>query len=348
MHTARRRPHRRGAGDGRASMQLTESHVLARIDPSERQEPDHEPIEQNSSRRRNWSNGAANGAARPSADSGDSSVTSQWCVLPVPTGTLDNYVPSRWFGKAGLDLNEPQQLARLERWRRDEVTRSCTAFCATTRRSTARLTARATSGSTCLHNGWYPTPDAEIYASMINEARPGPNRRDRLRIQHADRPASAAVSAGHDAQLTVIDPAPRTDVEQVADKVIYQRVEDARLDDIGLTNRSILFIDSSHVTRPRGDVPYLYCEVLPQLPAGTIVHVHDIFIPYDYPDQLRPAVLDRAVRAARAVGRQQAISSAAGDAVPVAVPRRGDAGDVWAAGGRDDLFYGASFWFQVR
>src|SRR4029078_2385906 len=86
-----------------------------------------------------------------------------------------------------------------------------------------------------------------------------------------------------EASLTVIDPAPRTQVEQDADQVIYQRVEDSKLDHLPLTGRSLLFIDSSHITRPRGDVPYLYNEVLPKLPGGTVVHFHDIFIPYDYP-----------------------------------------------------------------
>ena len=94
---------------------------------------------------------------------------------------------------------------------------------------------------------------------------------------------SALQYAKLDSSLTVIDPSPRTDVEETADRVIYERVEDTKLDQFALTNRSLLFIDSSHITRLRGDVPYLYCEVLPQLPAGTVVHFHDIFIPYDYP-----------------------------------------------------------------
>ncbi len=45
----------------------------------------------------------------------------------------------------------------------------------------------------------------------------------------------------------------------------------------------ILFIDSSHVIRPRGDVVFEYLEILPALDVGVIVHIHDIFLPRDYP-----------------------------------------------------------------
>ena len=45
----------------------------------------------------------------------------------------------------------------------------------------------------------------------------------------------------------------------------------------------ILFIGSSHVIRPQGDVLFEYLELLPTLKRGVIVHVHDIFSPRDYP-----------------------------------------------------------------
>ena len=45
----------------------------------------------------------------------------------------------------------------------------------------------------------------------------------------------------------------------------------------------ILFIDSSHVIRPQGDVLREYLEILPRLAKGVWVHVHDICTPRDYP-----------------------------------------------------------------
>jgi predicted O-methyltransferase YrrM len=47
----------------------------------------------------------------------------------------------------------------------------------------------------------------------------------------------------------------------------------------------ILFIDSSHVVKVGSDVLYLYLEVIPRLKPGVVVHVHDIFLPYDYPNE---------------------------------------------------------------
>lgn len=47
----------------------------------------------------------------------------------------------------------------------------------------------------------------------------------------------------------------------------------------------ILFIDSSHVIRPYGDVLYEFAEIVPALPPGVWVHVHDIFTPRDYPEK---------------------------------------------------------------
>jgi hypothetical protein len=50
-----------------------------------------------------------------------------------------------------------------------------------------------------------------------------------------------------------------------------------------LDANDVLFIDSSHVIRPRGDVVFEYLELLPTLKPGVLVHIHDIFTPRDYP-----------------------------------------------------------------
>ena len=45
----------------------------------------------------------------------------------------------------------------------------------------------------------------------------------------------------------------------------------------------MLFIDSSHIAMPGSDVDYLFGRVLPALPAGVLIHLHDILLPDDYP-----------------------------------------------------------------
>lgn len=44
----------------------------------------------------------------------------------------------------------------------------------------------------------------------------------------------------------------------------------------------VLFIDSSHVCRPGGDVNQLFFSILPALASGVHVHVHDVFHPFEY------------------------------------------------------------------
>lgn len=64
----------------------------------------------------------------------------------------------------------------------------------------------------------------------------------------------------------------RTPVEQL-DKAMFDELE----------SNDLLFIDSSHMIRPQGDVLHEYLELLPRLNSGVLVHVHDIFTPRDYP-----------------------------------------------------------------
>lgn len=88
-------------------------------------------------------------------------------------------------------------------------------------------------------------------------------------------------------RITSIDPEPRVDIRQVADIVRTQRVEELDVQTIvdELEAGDILFIDSSHTIISGGDVPFLFLEVVPKLRPGVLIHVHDIFIPYDYPEE---------------------------------------------------------------
>jgi hypothetical protein len=68
-------------------------------------------------------------------------------------------------------------------------------------------------------------------------------------------------------------------------EVVRQRVEEVDMSLFQKLNADdILFIDSSHVIRPQSDVLIECLEILPILNAGVLVHIHDIFTPYDYLD----------------------------------------------------------------
>lgn len=52
-----------------------------------------------------------------------------------------------------------------------------------------------------------------------------------------------------------------------------------------LGENDFLFIDSSHTIRPQGPVLHEFLNILPRLAAGVNVHVHDIYTPFDYPNE---------------------------------------------------------------
>jgi hypothetical protein len=51
----------------------------------------------------------------------------------------------------------------------------------------------------------------------------------------------------------------------------------------GLSAGDVLFIDSSHVFKPGSDVDDYFARVLPAVPVGVHVHIHDIFWPFEVP-----------------------------------------------------------------
>lgn len=86
-------------------------------------------------------------------------------------------------------------------------------------------------------------------------------------------------------KITSIDPYPRANIDHLADTVIRKPLEDIK--DYSFVDKleanDILFIDNSHRCLPNSDVTVCFLELLPRLKKGVIVHVHDIYLPYDYP-----------------------------------------------------------------
>lgn len=138
-------------------------------------------------------------------------------------------------------------------------------------------------GTAGVSNTFCNTPDAEIYAAMIMDRKP-PTLVE-VGSGFSTLIARKAVSFAHsDTRIVVYDPYPRTDVKPAADELHLAPVEQSDLASRPWAADDLLFIDSSHICRTRGDLPYLFCNVIPSLPPGVLVHVHDIFLPYDYPN----------------------------------------------------------------
>ncbi len=133
-------------------------------------------------------------------------------------------------------------------------------------------------------NEYFESPDAEVLYTMIRRLTPA--RVIEIGSGSSTRIIRLAILDGQlHTRLISIDPAPRVDVNQVADAVIMQPVEALTPAEIAnqLQPGDVLFIDFSHELKVGGDVSFLYLKVLPQLKAGVVVHIHDIFYPFEYP-----------------------------------------------------------------
>jgi hypothetical protein len=188
----------------------------------------------------------------------------------------DEYVPEMRRCLPAIDLAEDDQVARIASWSRwaplfGELRRDRT------------INTSHESFDDRIHNGYFPTPDAEAYAAMIGDLRP------RAIIEvgggFSTLIARRAIEWFQlDCQLVVVDPEPRTQVAHAADMLVASRAEDCLSEVMtDLPPALLLFIDSSHVVRTGGDVTFLYGEVVPTLAPGSVVHAHDIFTPFDYP-----------------------------------------------------------------
>lgn len=151
-------------------------------------------------------------------------------------------------------------------------------------------------GVFCYENGWYGTGDAEFLYSIIRLMRPrriievGSGYSTLAAIQALRRNLEeGAPLCTH----VCIEPYERPWLESKGVTVLRARLEDIGVEQFReLQANDILFVDSSHVIRPQGDVLKEMLEILPILNPGVLVHFHDVFTPRDYPaDWLEEKVL---------------------------------------------------------
>ena len=96
----------------------------------------------------------------------------------------------------------------------------------------------------------------------------------------------AARDAGAAVHITSIDPQPRAEIDPLCDEVVRCAAEDIDLRLVGdLGPGDIFFLDSSHRVFTNSDCVVFFLEILPELNPGVLVHVHDVFLPYDYPPE---------------------------------------------------------------
>jgi hypothetical protein len=132
---------------------------------------------------------------------------------------------------------------------------------------------------------WFARLDAAVAYDLVRRRRP--RRIVEVGSGHSTRfLAEAIADSGAACDLTAIDPKPRAEIAGTGARVVSVPVPACGESPFaGLGADDILFIDSSHVLMPGSDVDFLVNRILPLLPAGILVHFHDIFLPDAYPPE---------------------------------------------------------------
>ena len=202
-------------------------------------------------------------------------VTPVHFYQPIPdTQSLPEMLWNRPSELPGIDMNDSTQLDLLRNHFpkfRDEYDQF-------------PVEPTSESGHFYLNNGLFDGTDALVAYCMIRHFQP------RLIIEvgsgFSSLVAAEAIARNGGSQLICIDPFPLDFLRKGVPglhSLIEKKVEDIDLEFFSqLQSGDVLFIDSSHTVRIGGDVNYLFLEVLPRLKPGVIVHVHDIFFPFDY------------------------------------------------------------------
>lgn len=210
----------------------------------------------------------------------------------VPPGHFYSAVPplaevraraSRIFNRncrsvAGIDLRETEQLGLLERFAEYYRDHPFTATQVKDRRY-------------FFENPFYSYSDALFLHCMLRHIRP------KRVIEVGSGYSSAAtldtceLYLNNEVDVTFIEPYPDVlrsmlkpgDSDRI--HIVEKPLQDVPLSLFkGMAANDILFIDSTHVSRVGSDVNYIFFEVLPALQRCVIIHFHDVFWPFEYPE----------------------------------------------------------------
>jgi predicted O-methyltransferase YrrM len=142
-----------------------------------------------------------------------------------------------------------------------------------------------------LDNPMFAKVDAEILYCMVRQRKPrrvieiGSGNSTKITTLALER--NAAQDPSKDGSVVAIEPYP-SDVLLGGlprlEELIVKPVQEVPLSLFDqLSAGDILFIDSSHVLKIGSDVQYEFLEIVPRVAPGVAVHVHDVFLPAEYP-----------------------------------------------------------------
>jgi predicted O-methyltransferase YrrM len=134
----------------------------------------------------------------------------------------------------------------------------------------------------CWLNPWLPPLDIVSLYSFLRRRKPARY----VEVGSGNSTAVAALArrdADLSTEITSIDPRPRREIDALCDRVIRRPLEVADLsvfDD--LEPGDVVFVDGSHRVYTNSDATVMVLDVLPALPDGVLVGIHDILWPDDY------------------------------------------------------------------
>lgn len=141
-------------------------------------------------------------------------------------------------------------------------------------------------------NTWFDECDAAVLHCMLRHLRPprvlevGSGYSSAVSLDTSERFLDASIS------FTFIEPNPYRlnamlrDQDRSRHTVINRPVWDVPMETLtSLRAGDVFFIDTSHVVKAGSDVQFLLLEVMPRLAPGVIIHLHDIFWPFEYPGE---------------------------------------------------------------
>ena len=140
------------------------------------------------------------------------------------------------------------------------------------------------------NNGFFKSGDSEYLYNLIRKFKPkkiieiGSGFSTRMIINSINKNKEEDIN--YTCDVKCIEPYRFFSLEKLPVQIIKEKVEmvDMKLFKI-LDEDDFVFIDSTHIIRPQGDVLYEIQNILPYLNKGVLIHFHDIFTPKDYPEK---------------------------------------------------------------
>ena len=209
-------------------------------------------------------------------------ITPNSFYYPIPdTRDLKDDLWDQCSEMVGVDLNESGQIALLK------------LFAANFRAEYAQFPGEKTDvpHQYFLNNPFFVSVDGEILYCMIRHFKP--RRIFEIGSGNSTYLAAQAIcqneTEGSSCELVAFEPYPNDVLKggfPGLSRLVETRIENASLSEFAsLEANDILFVDSSHSLKIGSDVQCEFLEIIPRLHKGVIIHVHDIFLPAEYPKE---------------------------------------------------------------